>query len=77
MEVRFTNRSDERLTLAFCMLKQCVITKVEPDGCSVLEPQESLLLRVNKASGLLDGAYGPEVNHVWLTPEGEWVAYVF
>ena len=77
MEVRFTNRSDETVTLAHCWLAQCVVTKVEPDACSVLEPQESVVLRVNKASGLLEGAYGPEVTHIWRTAEGNWVGYVF
>lgn len=76
MEVRFTNKSDETLTLAHCWLAQCVVTKVEPDACSVLEPQESMRLRVNKESGLLDGAFGPEVTHIWRAADGYLVGYI-
>ena len=57
-------------------MEQCVVTKVEPAGCKTLETHESCLVRVQKASGLLDGAYGPELQHLWITEDGDWIGYI-
>ena len=59
MDVTFINESDETLTLANKQFSNCVVTKVEPAGCNSLEPEESCLVRVKKASGILEGSYGP------------------
>jgi hypothetical protein len=77
MDVRFTNESDETLTLAHNMNSHCVLVKVEPAHCHTLEPEESVLLRVKKASGILEGAYGPEVLCIWRSDDdGAWISYV-